>query len=114
MMMPKIVILSSDLVIFAMLCVLGIYIWHLNRSKELRSRWISVAKRRSALASITVLVLFFSVAVLDSVHYRSAISSTENGIVYDVKTRSLLDQVLPNNSQNQEKSYSSPFAIKSF
>ena len=114
MMMPKIVILSSDLVIFAMLCVLGIYIWHLNRSKELRSRWIAVAKRRSALVSITVLVLFFSVAVLDSVHYRSAISSTENGIVYDVKTRSLLDQVLPNNSQNQEKSYSSPFAIQSF
>lgn len=113
-MMPKIVILPTDLVIaLLMLAIVG-YAFAVSRSEELKERWRYVFSQSGALISMTILAVFLSVAAVDSVHYREVIDRNGQEAVYDVTARSLLDDLLPDRAMQQEKSYSAPLAVMSF
>ena len=79
--MPKIVILWSDVVVLATLLVIVLYAWRVHGSVNLRANWMKVLRDRAAVCASVVLVLFFSVAVVDSLHFRRALSSTAAGWV---------------------------------
>ena len=113
-MMFKPVFLATDYVLFGLLAALIIYVVHVCRTDELKMRWSHVFHSPTALCTFTILSIFLAFAVLDSIHFRPAIDSSNNHVVYDVKTYSLLDKALGKAASAEEKSYSEPFASKTF
>ena len=118
-MMPKIVVLWSDVVVIALLLLLIAYGWRIRGSRNLRATWLKVLRDRTAICSAVVLVLFFAVAVVDSVHFRRALpNSTTAGAnqvqAYRTNTESLLDVALAREVAGRETSYSAPLAMRGF
>lgn len=118
-MMPKIVILWSDVVVIATLVLLLLYAFRVRASKNLRATWTQVVRDPAALCSAVVLVLFFAVAVVDSLHFRRALSDVpaagaQQRQAYATRTESLLDVLLARQLAGRETSYSAPLAIRAF
>ena len=117
--MPKIVILWSDVVVLATLVLLVLYGIRVRASTNLRVTWLKVTRDRAALCSSVVLVLFFAVAVIDSLHFRRALADapsagTQQRQAYGTRTESLLDVALARQIDGRETSYSAPLAIRGF
>lgn len=102
-MMFKPVFLATDYVLFGLLAALIIYVVHVCRTDELKMRWSHVFHSPTALCTFTILSIFLAFAVLDSIHFRPAIDSSNNHVVYDVKTYSLLDKALGKAASAEEK-----------
>jgi peptide/nickel transport system permease protein len=118
-MMPKIVVLWSDVVVIATLLLLIAYGWRIHGSVNLRATWMKVLRDRAAICSSVVLVLFFAVAVVDSLHFRRGLADTATGganqaQAYSTRTESLLDVLLARQVAGRETSYSAPLAIRGF
>ena len=118
-MLPKLVLLWSDVVVIATLLLLIAYAWRIHGSANLRATWTKVLRDRAAICSAVVLVLFFTVAVLDSVHFRRALAHAESGDAnqlqaWGTRTESLLDVFLERQIAGRETSYSAPLSIRGF
>lgn len=118
-MLPKLVVLWSDVVVIATLFLLFAYGWRIRSSVNLRATWMKVLRDRAAICSAVVLVLFFAVAVLDSVHFRRALShaagaDANQAQAWSTRTESLLDVILERQIAGRETSYSAPLAIRGF
>ena len=118
-MSPKIVVLWSDIVVIATLLLLVAYAWRIHASVNLRATWMKVLRDRAAICSSVVLVLFFAVAVVDSLHFRRALENA-SGVganqaqAYGTRTESLLDVLLSRQIAGRETSYSAPLAMRGF
>ncbi len=117
--MPKIVILWSDVVVFASVVLLVLYGLRIRSSANLRATWLKVLRDRAAICSGVVLVLFFAVAVVDSFHFRRALDQAAGAgaaqlQAYGTRTESLLDVTLARLVAGRETSYSAPLAIRAF
>src|SRR5207244_4199524 len=93
--MPKIVFLWTDVVVLLLLLALVVYIWRMRRSVNMRVTWHKVFRDPAALCSAVILVVFLGVAIVDSVHYRSALAAAagskgEQAQAYSTRTESLL------------------------
>ena len=113
----KIVLLWSDAVVIASLLMLIAYAWRIHGSANLRATWMKVMRDRAAICSAVVLVLFFAVAVVDSVHFRRALPQTtgagaDQAQAYGTRTESLLDLLLARQVAGRETSYSAPLAMR--
>jgi len=117
-MMPKLVVLWSDVVVIATLVMLIAYGWRIHGSVNLRATWMKVLRDRAAICSSVVLVLFFAVAVVDSLHFRRALPNTGSAAAqaqaYSTRTESLLDVFLARQVEGRETSYSAPLAMRGF
>ncbi len=118
-MMPKIVVLWSDVVVIATLLLLLLYAVRVRGSQNLRATWMQVVRDPAALCSAVVLVLFFAVAVVDSLHFRRALgdvpaAGSAQAQAYATRTESLLDVLLARQLAGRETSYSAPLAIRAF
>ena len=112
-MWPKLAILWSDLVVWATLALLLGYGWRASRSAALRATWLKVLRDRAAVCSAVVLVLFFAVAVVDSLHFRRALGGAPGQAqAYATRTESLLDVLLARQLDGREASYSAPLAMR--
>ncbi|MEP7295974.1 MAG: ABC transporter permease [Burkholderiales bacterium] len=117
-MTPKLVVLWSDVVVIATLAMLIAYGWRIHGSVNLRATWMKVLRDRAAICSSVVLVLFFAVAVVDSLHFRRALPTTAGATnqtqAYGTRTESLLDVLLARQVDGRETSYSAPLAMRGF
>ena len=118
-MMPKLVLLWSEVVVIATLLLLIAYGWRIHHSANLRATWIKVLRDRAAICASVVLVLFFAVAVVDSLHFRRALpnaatAGANQAQAYSTRTESLLDVLLARQLEGRETSYSAPLAIRGF
>jgi len=118
-MMPKLVVLWSDVVVVATLLMSIVYAWRIHGSPNLRATWMKVLRDRAAICSAVILVLFFAVAVVDSLHFRRALASTagagaNQAQAWSTRTESLLDVLLARQVAGRETSYSAPLAIRGF
>ena len=110
--MPKFVFLATDLALLAILIGIGVYIRHAARSPSLRQTWIQVLKNPSAVSAGLVLLLFFLLATLDSVHFRprlpaaDAAAASDAPVAYSTRTLSLLDVLLSGPREAVERTYS--------
>ncbi|MDH4150325.1 MAG: ABC transporter permease [Betaproteobacteria bacterium] len=77
---------------------------------HLRAPWSRVARSPSGMAAATVLVPFVLIGLLDSLHYRAALPSSDGKVIYATAVRSALDRVLEPLRATREKTYSAPFA----
>lgn len=118
-MTAKIVVLWSDVVVIATLLLLIAYAWRIHASANLRATWMKVLRDRAAICSSVVLVLFFAVAVVDSLHFRRALAQVAGAgagqtQAYSTRTESLLDVLLARQVAGRETSYSAPLAMRGF
>ena len=117
--MPKFVLLWSDVVVLLSVLLLALYVLRVRGSVNLRATWRKVMRDSAALCSAVVLLLFFVVAVLDSVHFRRALAAApgagaQQRQAYGTRTESLLDVLLARQLEGRETSYSAPLAMRAF
>lgn len=117
--MPKFVFLLTDLALLFLLASIGFYIRHAVRTVTLRQTWRHVLRDPAAMAAGVVLLAFFMVAAIDSVHFRPLLPATQGaaanaGPAYSTKTLSLLDAWLSAPRESVEKTYSVPLATHQY
>jgi peptide/nickel transport system permease protein len=122
-MLPKFVLLWTDVVMWTLLFALLVYARAVRRSPNLRASWAWVLRDAPALASAVVLAVCFVVTMLDCVHFRRALpAATVAAAVavnaptkaYETRTQSLLDALLVRLIDSREATYSRPLAYQSF
>ncbi len=97
------VLLPTDRLFFLMLLGLLVGVIHTLRQEHLRRPWRKVARSRSAMISLVILLGYLTIAVLDSIRLPTP---EVNGS--DPPT--LLDRGLSHLRDSQEKTYSAPLA----
>jgi len=117
--MPKFVFLMTDLALFGLLLGIGFYVRHALRTPTLRRTWQHVLHDPAAMAAGVVLLLFLTLAVVDSVHFRpllppAAGTAADAAPAYSTRTLSLLDAWLSGPREAVEKTYSVPLGTHQF
>ena len=117
--MPKFVFLLTDLALLLMLLGIAFYVRHSLNTPTLRRTWAYVLRDASAMAAGVVLVLFFCLAIIDSIHFRPllppAVGAAANSPpAYSTRTLSLLDAWLAGPRESVEKTYSVPLGSHQF
>lgn len=109
----KPVILWTDALVYLLVAVIIAFAWHVRRHEHLLAPWRRVGHSTSGMVAFTVLIFFFTVGLLDTVHFRPAIENSNSGNgekAYSVEVLSLLDLVAAPLRTRVEKTYSAPFA----
>lgn len=106
------VILWTDGLIFLLtVAVLG-FVWAIRRREHLLAPWRRVAKSPMAMGSAIVLLVFVTIGLLDSLHYRPRLEGDASAKPqYAVEVLSAFDALLSDLRTQQEKTYSAPLAI---
>lgn len=110
------VFLWTDILIYLLVAVVILAVFYIRTQPHLRTPWQFVFKRKRGAISILILLVYASIGLLDSVHFRYQLSndsSTEKAH-YSTEVLTLLDLALTPMREQEEKTYSSPFATKSF
>ena len=106
----KLVILWTDALIYLLVVVVALLVWHIRRQEHLMAPWRKVARSPSGMSAATLLACFVVIGLADSVHYRPAIAVKDGRTVYAVEVLSLLDAAATSLRQRREKTYSAPLA----
>ncbi len=107
------VILWTDALIYLLLGVAITFIIIARRKEHLRAPWREVARSKMAMACLVVLLAYLAVGLLDSFHFRLALSTAggSNGRVdYSAEVLSVFDVLATPLRTRTEKTYSAPFA----
>ena len=106
------VMLWSDTLVFLLLAASLTGAWYVRQREHLLLPWRRVAQNATAMVSLLVLSLFLLVGLLDTLHYRVALSEKNGGeTVYSPEVLSVFDKlVMPLRAQT-EKTYSAPMAV---
>lgn len=111
----KAVYLWTDRLLFVLIVGVIFLIAYIRRMEHLRQPWLQVFRQRRAMIAMVVLCSFIIIGLLDSVHYRKPLPVIDTQqIQYSIEVFSLLDQLLSGIRQQEEKSYSAPFATHLF
>lgn len=107
----RLVFLISDYFLFFLFFVFLFFLIRALNNPVSRSSWKRVFYHPWGLFSILILFVYFSVALLDSVHFVTKIPSSQNNhVFYSNDAKSLLDQLIFPIGTITEKTYSAPFA----
>ncbi|MDE2365439.1 MAG: ABC transporter permease [Betaproteobacteria bacterium] len=105
------IILWTDVLVYLLVAVIGVFAWHVRRSEHLLVPWRRVGHSASGMAALTILMFFIVIGLLDTVHMRPAVIDNETAQkTYSVEVLSLLDVIAAPLRTQVEKTYSSPFA----
>ena len=114
----KPLLLWSDALIFLLVVALTLFFIRLRQDPQTRERWGQVFSSRLGMVTFTIILVYVGVALLDSLHFRRALESPEGVVTqevfYDNKVTSVLDVMLLGMGDRFERTYSAPFALKSF
>lgn len=106
------VVLWTDALVFLLLAgILGL-VWMIRSKPHLSAPWRRVARRPMAAASAVVLLVFVTIGLLDSVHYREGlVGGVHDKPQYAVEVLSVFDAITSGLRTRQEKTYSAPLAM---
>jgi len=106
------IVLWTDALVFLLVaCAIGAG-FYVKRREYLLASWRRVGESRTGMASLTVLLAFIAVGLLDSLHYRPRLedASGKPASGYSSEVRSALDALLHPLKAGTEKTYSAPLA----
>jgi peptide/nickel transport system permease protein len=107
--------LFSDYLLFFLVMLSSLLLWRACKKRQWRETWKKVITQPLGMVALVILMVYVTIALLDSIHFRQALpSSTTEEIQYSVKTTSLLDVLLGGLASHHEKSYSAPLAQHSY
>lgn len=105
----RMVLLWTDALLWALLVAGLLAGWRLRRDPSQRRAWRRVLATPGASAALVVLTLLGTLAMVDSVHFRRALSVPAGAPpVYATQTESLLDLLLARPLSMRESGYSRP------
>lgn len=114
----KFILLWSDTLIFMLVIALTVFFYKLRQDPLTRERWGQVFSSRLGMVAFTVIITYVGVALLDSLHFRRALDTPEGmqteEVFYDNKVTSVFDVLTRGMGERFERTYSAPFALKSF
>ena len=114
----KPVFLWSDILLYILLAAIIAFIVNLMKSPQNRERWRSVFQSRLGMASFVVILSYILIGVLDSIHYQKALAPVAgqdaSTTYYSNDVYSVLDGLLGEIGDKNEKTYSAPFSLKSY
>lgn len=111
------VFLLTDILIFAVLLTIITFFVYAMRKPHLRKPWRQVVRSKAGLISITVLLVYISIAVLDSLHFHPRLENQKqktNEVQYSGDVISVFDHMVSGLRTSTEKTYSAPFAAYLF
>ena len=109
------VLLKTDVLFFLLLGAALLYVLHARRHEHLRAPWRQVARQPLGMAAAMVLCVYLLIAILDSMHFRTALSaSAESGATYSRDLTSVFDVLVAPLRINVERTYSAPFAAEAY
>ena len=110
------VFLWTDLLIYLLLGVVIVSVFYIRRHPHLSAPWKSVIKRKRGVISIMILLCYVVVGLLDSVHFRLALDDKPSSEQqhYATEVMAILDLMIMPLREQVEKTYSAPFATRSF
>jgi len=107
----KIVILWTDAMVFLLLAVALFGAWRIRQRPHLILPWQRVAQNQLGMISLLILSAFLVIGVLDSLHYRIALSTqNQTQTVYSPEVLSAFDALTSGLRSHTEKTYSAPLA----
>jgi peptide/nickel transport system permease protein len=108
----KIVVLWTDGLLFLLLGLALFSVFNILKNPYLRDTWREVFRSKISMSAFVILIFYIVVGFLDSLHFRTALpSSTQSKEThYSVEVYSVLDVIFSSVRENQEKTYSAPFA----
>ncbi len=113
----KVLILWSDALIFLLVFALGLFFLQLRKNPQTRAHWSQVFSSPLGMVTFTLILVYVGVALLDSLHFRRALPPVPGAaqqVFYENKATSVLDVILGGMGDRYERTYSAPFALKSF
>lgn len=103
------VILPTDAIFFLLIIGIVVYFLRISRDPYLANTWGKLLRNRTAMTASIVLLFYFAIAILDSLHYKPLIDHNERGeAVYSAQVLSVLDMLLEPLRTRTETSYSEP------
>ena len=112
------VLLWTDALIFLLVAAISFFIIILRKNPQNRERWKAVFATKLGMCTFIIIMAYVSVALLDSLHFRQALppaqGQTNDQVYYSNTVNSVLDLVLGEMGERQERTYSAPFALKSW
>jgi peptide/nickel transport system permease protein len=111
----KPVLLWTDLALWLLAAALLGYAWRVKANANLRANWQRVLRDPVAASAGVVMALFLLLTLVDSIHLRRALPTTQGAAaVYDTRTLSALDLLLARQIDMREVSYSLPLGAQGF
>lgn len=110
----KFVLLWTDLALWLMVAAVVAYALRVRGQAHLRATWRRVLRDPVAASAGVVIALFLGVTLVDSVHLRRALPTTDGSAIYDTRTLSALDLLLERQTAMREVSYSVPLGTHGF
>ncbi|MEX2525426.1 MAG: ABC transporter permease [Gammaproteobacteria bacterium] len=106
------VLLKTDLLFYLLIAAILLYAWYASRHEHLQAPWREVVRKPLGMAAAVVLGFYLAIAVLDSVHFYPALDETDSSgqTRYATEIISLFDLLAGTLREQQEKTYSAPFA----
>ena len=114
----KPVLLWTDVLIYLLTASIVMFLLSLKKNPQNRARWEQVFSTRTGMVTFVVLLAYISIALLDSIHFRKQLELVEGQaaeeVYYSNTVHSSLDLILGDMSENKERTYSAPLALKSW
>ena len=114
-------VLWTDLLLFGLLGCMALAAWSARGSEPMRAAWRRVGESGVGMTALSLLMLFLTVGVLDSLHYRERLAPTAGGPAaadaraqLSTEVRSALDALAAPLRTRVEKTYSAPLAYQLF
>ncbi len=111
-------ILWSDILIFFLVGAITLFLISLRKNPENRQRWRQVFSTRLGMSTFVIIMAYIAIALVDSIHFRKALPAVEGQgseqVFYSNTVNSLLDLALGEMGEQHERTYSAPFALKSW
>jgi len=115
-MFGKPVFLITDILIFSLVFLIIAFFVYAMRKPHLRQPWRQVVRSKAGVISMMVLLVYISIAILDSMHFHPKVESgaAEKETQYSGEIQSVFDRIVYEIRNNSEKTYSAPFAAYLF
>ncbi len=108
-------LLITDALFFTLTAVIFIFVMMARKKEHLRRPWEKVIKRTTGAVSLVILVCYYSIALLDSMHFRPKLeNATESEYQYSNEILSVLDIIMTPMRTQVEKTFSAPLATQLF
>lgn len=108
-------LLWTDGLVFLLILMVGMFVLHVRRHDHLRRPWRTVLRSHVAMASAVILSIYLLIGFLDSLHFHPKLENPANvETQYSTQIKSVFDVVVGHLLDQDEKTYSAPFATHQF
>ena len=108
------VILITDILFFALTLAIIAFVYLAKNRPHLRRPWAEVLTRTTGVVSLMVILFYYSIALLDSLHFHPKLErNVDTEFQYSNEILSVLDVLMTPMRTQAEKTFSAPLATQS-